>query len=213
MTIQSLPIVKSTLRHTELSLPLIMRWIFGAFLLFVMPAMAQKEPVYFTVTEGDTLPGHYTQLELTNGEFTTYAVLECPKERGLRYPDRKEPKADPYWDIEVRGEYENGKPSGAWVFYLWPPSCEGGSSLYWKRVEYLNADSLRISTWNAQYTMTADSSYIRGREITWSRDYPEWECLNFRCSVWQNGGRDTVMISFNEVLMVLETQEWRALFR
>ena len=182
------------------------------FWLLTLALSGQGVMRYVTVHEGDTLSGFYTDLQITDGGFTSHAIVACRDGFQLTGPSESRSTYKKVWQTVVSGCFYKGEPAGEWLIHTGTPGCEGRGSLDWKRIDYLG-DSLEVSNYHSIHTMTTDSTYIRGHMIGYGIDYPRWECRDRQCKVWYQGKKDTVQVPFDKVLMTIDTHEWKDLFR
>jgi hypothetical protein len=183
------------------------------FWIFTLSLSGQQISGYFTVHDGDTLGGYHTDLNINDGVFTTYALMECPhghellnfKEYRQGYTER--------WYTLVTGQYHNGERAGEWYVCRGLPKCNQEFYLWCKTITY-RGDTLEVLDFPFFNTMTTDSTYIRGKYLKFDDDaVPNWECFKKRCKVWREGERDTVDISLTKLDMTITLYDWDNLFK
>ena len=166
---------------------------------------------YFTVVDSDTLNGWYTDLNIKNGKFKQLVESTFRIEgKGIATSEEPvSPKFDKKTFILIEGEFNSGHRSGNWFFgasnFKHWSTCYG--SLNWKRVDYSQPDSIKITDFRWRYTMTPDSSYIRGH-IGYGSSMIFFECVDGICSTRTDQEQTREAISFDKLEMIKFSDPW-----
>jgi hypothetical protein len=164
--------------------------------------------IYFVVLEGDTLFGHYSDMNIENGKFSQMRKLNYKRWDSDYIVSAN--KTGAYVFVEqlnylVDGEFTDGQKSGKWEYffdmgtsYCWEQILLSDYTVHYKRDTVIWEDG--NFAWRKQVYYVADSTSIFGQVANYNDELIKFNCdTSSGCEFWLTNPKITIaQTSINE---------------